>query len=221
MEDPQAEIPQIIHLLTQSPPSTQRKTLEKYFLPSASFTHPFCRTGSFEGSRWLIWRIYRWYKIMSPKIEISVDSVARKSTNATAKKKPPANLIHGNVPAYDPQNLTLYVSIHQLFRLWLLPYLSARVSLVTVLHLTPQTHNNTSPTPTTYLIRAQNDLYQVNEWVKFVSPFGILSVLVYAGQMLATLLCVLGAAVGWPVSWVEQNVIGGNEERGLLDVVKG
>ena len=146
---------------------------------------------------------------------------ARKSTNATAKKKPPANLIHGNVPAYDPQNLTLYVSIHQLFRLWLLPYLSARVSLVTVLHLTPQTHNNTSPTPTTYLIRAQNDLYQVNEWVKFVSPFGILSVLVYAGQMLATLLCVLGAAVGWPVSWVEQNVIGGNEERGLLDVVKG
>ena len=71
----EAEIPQIIHLLTQSPPSTQRKTLETYFTPSASFTHPFCRTGSFEGSRWLIWCIYRWYKILSPRIEISVDSV--------------------------------------------------------------------------------------------------------------------------------------------------
>lgn len=71
----EAEIPQVIHLLTQSPPSTQRKTLEKYFSPSASFTHPFCRTGSFEGSRWLIWCIYRWYKIMSPRIEIKVDSV--------------------------------------------------------------------------------------------------------------------------------------------------
>ena len=71
----EAEIPQVIHLLTQSPPSTQRKTIEKYFTPSASFTHPLCRTGSFEGSRWLIWCIYRWYKIMSPRIEISVDSV--------------------------------------------------------------------------------------------------------------------------------------------------
>jgi len=72
---PETEIPQVIHLLTQSPPSTQRATLEKYFTPNASFTHPFCRTGSFEGSRWLIWCIYRWYKIMSPRIEMSVDSV--------------------------------------------------------------------------------------------------------------------------------------------------
>lgn len=71
----ETEITQIIHLLTQSLPSTQRATLEKYFLPNASFTHPFCRTGSFEGSRWLIWCIYRWYKIMSPRIELGVDSV--------------------------------------------------------------------------------------------------------------------------------------------------
>ncbi|KAK4695792.1 hypothetical protein P7C71_g2029, partial [Lecanoromycetidae sp. Uapishka_2] len=75
MENPPAEINHIIHLLTQSPPATQRATIEKYFTPNASFTHPFCRTGSFEGSRWLIWCIYRWYKIMSPRIEIAVDSV--------------------------------------------------------------------------------------------------------------------------------------------------
>ncbi|KAF6224322.1 hypothetical protein HO133_010899 [Letharia lupina] len=190
----EAEIPQVIHLLTQSPPSTQRKTLETYFTPSASFTHPFCRTGSFEGSRWLIWCIYRWYKIMSPKIEISVDSVA-----------------------YDPKNLILYVSIHQLFRVWLVPFFSAHVSLVTVLHLVPRKHTS----PTTYLIRAQNDLYQVNEFVKFASQFGILSVFVYAWQLLATLFCVLGAGLFWPVSWVEQNMVGGNEQRSLVDVVKG
>lgn len=83
----EAEIPQVIHLLTQSPPSTQRKTLETYFTPSASFTHPFCRTGSFEGSRWLIWCIYRWYKIMSPKIEISVDSVGTSSQSSSPPKK--------------------------------------------------------------------------------------------------------------------------------------
>ena len=133
------------------------------------------------------------------------------------------NLTNTTIPAYDPKNLILYVSIHQLFRIWLLPFFSAHVSLVTVLHLVPQNHttNTSSPTTTTYLIKSQNDLYQVNEFVKFASQFGILSVVVYAWQLLATLFCVLGAGLFWPVSWVEQNVVGGNEQRSLVDVVKG
>ena len=61
----------------------------------------------------------------------------------------------------------------------------------------------------------------MNEFIKFVSLFGILSVLLYAGQLLATGFCVLGSGVFWWVSWVEQNVVGGNEERSLVDVVKG
>ena len=92
MEDPVAEIPQIIHLLTQSPPSLQQLTIDRYFALDASFTHPFCRTGSFAldpsisigsygllsnytNSRWLIKCIYRWYKILSPRIQLEVDSV--------------------------------------------------------------------------------------------------------------------------------------------------
>lgn len=43
----------------------------------------------------------------------------------------------------------------------------------------------------------------------------------YAWQLLATLFCVVGAGLGWPVSWVEQNMVGGNEQRSLGDVVKG
>lgn len=70
-----AEIPKVIHLLTQSTPSVQTETIEKYFTSSASFTHPFCRTRSFEGSRWLITRIYRFYKIMSPQLDLEVKSV--------------------------------------------------------------------------------------------------------------------------------------------------
>ena len=119
--------------------------------------------------------------------------------------------------AYDSQKLILYVSIHQLFRIWLIPYFSAHVSLVTVLQLVAQKHAS----PTTYLIQSQNDLYQVNEFVKFASQFGILSVLVYAWQLLATLFCVIGAGLLWPVSWVEQNLVGGNEQRCLVDVVNG
>lgn len=75
MENPVKEIADVIHLLTQSPPSTQRKTIEKYFSVDASFTHPFCRTGKWPNSRMLVQIIYRWYKIMSPIIDITVHSI--------------------------------------------------------------------------------------------------------------------------------------------------
>jgi len=71
------EVTKVIHLLTQTPPVTQRETIEKYFTPNASFTHPFCRTGSFQDSRFLIRAVYRWYKIMSPRIDLTVKSVGK------------------------------------------------------------------------------------------------------------------------------------------------
>ena len=54
-----------------------------------------------------------------------------------------------------------------------------------------------------------------------MSLFGILSVFVFVFQLVATGLCVLGSLVFWPISWVEQNVVGGNKERTLVDAVKG
>ncbi|KAH9864579.1 hypothetical protein J1614_010514 [Plenodomus biglobosus] len=87
MDDPVAEIPHVIHLLTQSPPSIQRATINKYFTPNASFTHPFVRTGSWSHSRVLIHCVYRWYKIMSPRIEISVQSVEDKEEEGKRKER--------------------------------------------------------------------------------------------------------------------------------------
>ena len=75
MDDPLHNCVPIIHTLTQGSPREQEQAINTYFTPNASFTHPFCRTGSFEGSRLLIHGIYRWYKIMSPKIECHVNSV--------------------------------------------------------------------------------------------------------------------------------------------------
>ena len=75
--------------------------------------------------------------------------------------------------------------------------------------------------PTRYLIKSQNDLYQSDQLIRLFSPFGLLSTAVLVLQLLATALCVLGAAVGWPVTWVEENVLGGNQERSLEEVVKG
>lgn len=128
--------------------------------------------------------------------------------------------------AYDEKNLRLYVTLHQLFRPFLLPFHRPSVALTTVLTLAPSTppsqnHHQKPPERQTYLIKSQNDLYQVNEFVKFMSVFGILSLVVMLWQFVATGCCVLGAAVGWPVSWVEERVVGGNAERGVGEVVGG
>lgn len=75
MEDPRSEITSVISRLTQGSPSVQQQTIDTYFTPNAEFTHPFVRTGSWEGSRYLIHAVYRWYKIMSPRIELDVHSI--------------------------------------------------------------------------------------------------------------------------------------------------
>jgi hypothetical protein len=77
------QVSHIIHLLTEGSPAEQKDALDAYFLPDASFTHPLCRVPSFThislpligeiNSRWVIWMIYRWYKILSPRIVLNVE----------------------------------------------------------------------------------------------------------------------------------------------------
>ncbi|RMY76489.1 hypothetical protein D0863_01911 [Hortaea werneckii] len=151
MDDPIQEITPVVHLLTQGSPQEQEDTINKYFTPDASFTHPFCQTWSFNGSRKLIHSIFRWYKIMSPKIDLQVNSVA-----------------------YDEANLILYLTITQTFAIWFIPFHRSPVTLTTVLHLTR------SPSSKKYLIKSQNDLYQVDQFVRFFLPWGIGSGLAWA-----------------------------------------
>ncbi|KLJ10819.1 hypothetical protein EMPG_13800 [Blastomyces silverae] len=210
MEDPVAEIPHVIHLLTQSLPSVQKQTIERFFTPSASFTHPLCRTGSFDGSRWLIIQIYRFYKIMSPHIDLEIHSVA-----------------------FDKPNLTLYVTISQIFRLLIIPFYKANARLTVILTLSPSTthvpeadhslssswlsasehspdrssshsHHPRSTSTTLYYISAQEDLYQISEVVKFVLPFGIGVMLTLVWHSFSTAFCVCAAWVLWPIAWAEE-----------------
>ncbi|EMD66173.1 hypothetical protein COCSADRAFT_84215 [Bipolaris sorokiniana ND90Pr] len=174
VKSPVKEIPAVIHLLTQSPPSLQRATIEKYFTPDAAFSHPFCRTWSGLNSRWLVDATYRWYKIMSPRIDLTVQSVA-----------------------FDEANLTLYVTIFQIFRIWAVPFYYAPIRLTTVLTL------RHSPSTGKYLIEKQDDLYQVDQWIRFIAPGGWM--LIWIWQAWATLFCVLGTWLLWPVTWVEEN----------------
>ncbi|OCT53546.1 hypothetical protein CLCR_10674 [Cladophialophora carrionii] len=221
-----AEIPRVIHLLCTAPPDVQRAAIETYFTSAASFTHPFCRTGSFPGSIWFIVMIYRWYKILSPHIDVAVDGVA-----------------------FDEQNLRLYVSLHQNFKLWVVPFYNAPVKLVTVLQLTTDrtpTHieRRQSLEPLTpsevgtgqaikatenssiysaagndehtkqqgdgekmrYWIQSQNDLYQTTEWIKFLLPWGVGVLLLVIWQFYCTLLCVVGTQVYDTLVWIPRKL---------------
>ncbi|KAL6245519.1 hypothetical protein RBB50_007518 [Rhinocladiella similis] len=219
-----AEIPHIIQTLVTAPSDIQLETIKSYFTPTASFTHPFCRTGSFPGSIWLIVMIYRWYKILSPHVDIWIDSVA-----------------------FDKEKLLLYVSMHQDFRLWVVPFYIAPVKLVTVLQLTtdptsqppdesaPQVERSRSPTKRAkkvraghgrrksitfddvaggdgneddvkYYIQSQDDLYQTSEWIKFILPWGVGVLVMVLWQFWATFLCVVGTKAVDTIMWLPRKL---------------
>lgn len=180
-----AEVPTVIHLLTQSPPSVQEETIDRFFTPDASFAHPFCRIWRHNGSRWGVKKIYQWYKIMSPHIELDVRSVA-----------------------YDKENLKLYVNVFQIFSIWLVPFYSAPVTLTTVLDLTTDPGEEKKDVARgnrakRYYIQKQEDFYQPQEFIKFVMPFGG-SLLVAMWHAFASLFSIIGVFALWPIMWAEE-----------------
>ncbi|KAJ5483072.1 hypothetical protein N7539_006518 [Penicillium diatomitis] len=184
MERPVAEIRTVIQLLVQSPPSLQQKAIERFFVPDASFAHPFCRVPSFNGSRWWITKIFQWYKIMSPRIEMQVHSVA-----------------------FDEDQLKLYVNMSQIFSIWLVPFHVAPVTLTTVLDLTTdraQSDASTNGDHTKYYITRQEDLYQTSDFIKFLLPH-IGYWLVMAWHLMATFFCLVGVTALWPMLYLEEN----------------
>ncbi|OTA01379.1 hypothetical protein A9Z42_0016780 [Trichoderma parareesei] len=191
------EIAGVINALTKGTPKQQQDTLNTYFLSNASFIHPFCRVPSISrgavplardlDSRWLILGIYRWYRTLSPKISLTVDS-----------------------SVFDHHNNTLYVSIRQTFSIWFIPLHSSRVKLLSVLRLVQGSSSEPgqlSPPPkyTTadgraavssalagpgqerlrYYIASQEDLYQTNDFVAFVVPY-LGPLLVFLWQLYST-----------------------------------
>ncbi|KAM0253901.1 hypothetical protein ACHAQJ_007076 [Trichoderma viride] len=205
MENPAQEIASVIDTLTKGSPQQQEDTLNTYFLSNASFIHPFCRVPSFSkgtiplardvDSRWLMLSIYRWYRTLSPRIELTVDS-----------------------SVFDQRNRTLYVSIRQTFSIWFIPFHSSSVKLLSVLQLAQGSSSEPGQLPAKslpdgrsssalagpgqerlrYYVVSQEDLYQTNDFVAFVLPyFGPL--LVFLWQLYATGLSVIGSLLFLPV----------------------
>ena len=114
--------------------------------------------------------------------------------------------------AYDSTNMILYLNITQLFSLWFVPFHHANVTLTTELHLTRP------PDSGKYYITAQNDLYQNDQLLRFMAPFGIAELFVHLWQYSSTLMCLLGAFLLAPATKLQQNWIEKTEANGPIDV---
>lgn len=213
MENPEQEIRQVVRSLCQGTPDEQRRTIDRYFTPDAEFVHPFCIAPRFgEGdlplpglrrlsSRDALRGIFQWYRMLSPKIVIDIDSAL-----------------------HDKERDKMYLDMRQIFSIWFAPGYHARVRLVTVLDLVPcdlGAHRNGEPQvigekadggekggsqqsvsagrrghhqqqQKVWRISRQEDLYQVNEFLKFTGPYWwcFWRPLWFAFQLLATAISV-------------------------------
>ncbi|KAI1275347.1 hypothetical protein F5Y07DRAFT_182135 [Xylaria sp. FL0933] len=226
MENPEKEISGVIRLLTQGTRKEQEEALHRYFLPDAYFVHPFCRVPSFGSrevqvpftnirwtinSRLLVQLIYQWYKILSPKILIKIDSTS-----------------------FDKRTNSLYATIRQTFTIWIVPFSlwQANVQLVCLLDLVdlPVDENkqpllsngqserkngyaNAVATKRRYFIRGQQDHYQTNDMLKFIAPFGA-SALCFLWQLFATFLSAVGVALLWPVTSIYERSVIKSDQNG-------
>jgi hypothetical protein len=100
------------------------------------------------------------------------------------------------------------VNIHQIFSLFFVPIYKANVQLTTVLHLiqipdpNPDYISGGDNSEEKWYIISQEDLYQTDEVVKFFWPGG--SWVLWAFQLFATFMCIVGALMLAPVTWVAQ-----------------
>ncbi|TVY40928.1 hypothetical protein LSUB1_G002742 [Lachnellula subtilissima] len=97
---------------------------------------------------------------------------------------------------YNQKSKILFVEIRQIFSLFFVPFYKSDVRLTTKLSLVQSTEDNK------YYIKSQEDLYQLNEVVKFFWPGG--ATVIWVWQMLATFLCIVGALMLAPVTWMFQ-----------------
>lgn len=206
--------------------------MSTFFLPHASFAHPFCRVPSFApgavplarglDSRCLVLAIYRWYRTLSPRIDVHVDAAGLSPPPPVPPPRPLADA--RGPPVFDQRSGQLFVSLRQTFAIWFIPFYRAPVRLTTVLrleqHAASSASSFTAPPPaaapslearaavaplagpgqerTRYFIAHQEDLYQANDLAQFLLPcLGPFLWLLW--QLFSTALCAAGSLVLLPL----------------------
>ncbi|KAH6902589.1 hypothetical protein BKA70DRAFT_1567719 [Coprinopsis sp. MPI-PUGE-AT-0042] len=113
MEEPRIDIRRVIlELTTTSLPEVQAQAVERYMTRDVSFLHPVCWVRSGPNSRDTLLKVYQWYRILSPKVEVNINNIV-----------------------YDSQRETLYLDLTQSFKLFFIPFSPAPARLLTWLQL--------------------------------------------------------------------------------------
>lgn len=94
------------------------------------------------------------------------------------------------------------MSIFQVFRIWLIPFYYAPVYLTSVIKLERNDEEGK------YYIDSQDDLYAVDQWIRFIAPGGWM--LVQLWQFWASFFCVIGAVMLHPITLLEERASRGD-----------
>ena len=142
--------------------------------------------------------IYRWYKILSPRIVLNVECDGTCPRALAAPRHVTGTFADNRThrSEFNQKSSLLFVEIQQIFSLFFVPFYKSNVHLTTKLQLVHSEHDGK------YYIKSQEDLYQPNELVKFFWPGG--ATIVWFLQLIATFSCIAGALLLTPVTWMEQ-----------------
>ncbi|KAJ3566222.1 hypothetical protein NP233_g7133 [Leucocoprinus birnbaumii] len=141
MENPQEEIRGVIVQLTSaSSPDLQRRTVERYMTPDVAFRHPVCAVESGPTSRKTVLGIYQWYRVLSPHIEVQVNSVV-----------------------WDSEHGYMFLDIQQWFKLFFVPVRPKPSRLCTRLTLRKEDDG-------LYYISMQEDFYHPDDFMALLLP---------------------------------------------------
>lgn len=97
---------------------------------------------------------------------------------------------------FNEQASLLFVNIHQIFSIWFVPIYKSDVELTTKITLDRNKEDGK------WYIKGQEDLYQLNELVKFFWPGG--ATIMYLFQLWVTFICSVGSLILWPQTLLEQ-----------------
>ncbi|KAF7290753.1 hypothetical protein MIND_01316000 [Mycena indigotica] len=141
MQNPTSEIGAVVSLLTAAAaPDIQKAAFLRYMTSDAGFRHPLCSVLPGPGSRERVLGIYQWYRIMSPRIDITVNNVV-----------------------YDETNRILLLDVVQLFHIRFSPFKPAPARLLVRLTLR-QDHDGL------FYIALQEDFYHPDDFMALLAP---------------------------------------------------
>ncbi|TCD66069.1 hypothetical protein EIP91_001878 [Steccherinum ochraceum] len=180
MEHPEEEIADVVKTLTcAESPEAQKAAVEKYYAVDAAFRHPLSTVVPGPNSRSAILGVYQWYRVLSPTIQLNVDSIT-----------------------YNSSRAELFLEVTQSFHIRWSPFSPAPARLLVHLVLSPSIDD-----PKLWVISLQEDFYHPEDLTALVVPplMPLTRLLLRAGSMASNVNAFVFGKLGyWAVKEKEK-----------------